>query len=154
MNSLDDVRTYLDDLFLTTRGDFPTHLKLLDKVLNRLKMVGLKINARKRKFCVGQVDYLGYTITRSGIKPQLKKLQAIINLSVPQTVKEVRSILGLIQYYRDVWRHRSDILTPLTDLTRTKGTANNSHCKIVWEESHQKSFDKIKEVVTREILLV
>ena len=92
-------------------------------------------------------------ITRSGIKPQTKKVQGILNLKVPTTVKQVRAVLGVIQYYRDLWRRRSDILAPLTELISTKGTVKNSNKKIEWKQIHQTAFDKMKKVIAREVLL-
>ena len=73
-----------------------------------------------------KIEYLGYMITREGIKPQYKKIQSILNLKAPTTVKEVRSVLGLIQYYRDLWPKRSHTLAPLTELTKTVGNKKST----------------------------
>ena len=79
---------------------------------------------------------------------------AIQKLKVPTTVKEVRSIIGLIQYYRDVWRNRSDVLDPLTELIKTNGTKKNSNKRVKWTGVHQAAFENIKEISAREVLLV
>ena len=71
------------------------------------------------------VEYLGYVITRHGIMPQLSKITAIRNLKVPTNVREVRKILGLVQYYRDIWPRRSHTLAPLTELVSTKNVSEN-----------------------------
>jgi hypothetical protein len=52
-------------------------------------------------------------LTRGGIKPQQKKVQAILALNPPNNVKELRHFLGMVQYYRDMWAKRSEMLAPL-----------------------------------------
>ncbi len=77
---------------------------------------GLKINANKSKFCALEIEYLGYIITRDGIKPQDNKVQVILAINPPKNVKELRRFLGMIQYYSDIWAKHSELLAPLTDL--------------------------------------
>ena len=59
----------------------------------------MKINAPKSKFCAEETEYLGYILTRTGIKPQPKKVQAILAITAPKQVKDLRSFLGMVQYY-------------------------------------------------------
>ena len=91
-------------------------------------------------------------ITRDGIKPQYKKIQSILNLKYPRTVKEVRSVLGLIQYYRDLWPKRSHILTPITEIIRKVGSSKKNE-PIIWTEVHDKAFKELKTIIGRETLL-
>jgi hypothetical protein len=49
----------------------------LEQVFTRLAEVGLKINAVKSHFCKNQLEYLGYLIDRKGVRPTIKKVQAI-----------------------------------------------------------------------------
>jgi hypothetical protein len=50
------------------------------------------------------------------VKPQPKKVQAFLALYLPNNVKELQTILGMVQYYRDIWVKCSEMLAPLTDL--------------------------------------
>ena len=112
------------------------------------------MQAQKSKFCADQVDYLGYVITREGLTPQLKKNQAILSLGIPKNIRGVRRVLGIVQYYRDLWPKRSEILAPLTEHTSTKGAAKKNYTKkIVWTDVHQIAFDKMKQLVARDVLL-
>ncbi len=56
-------------------------------------------------------------------------MQAILALNPPNNIKELRHFLGMVQYYREVWARRSEILAPLTDLVgecgETKTTRMN-----------------------------
>ena len=64
--------------------------------------MGLKVNAPKLKFCAEETEYLGYILTRTGIRPQPKKVQVIFAISTPNTVKDLCSFLGMVQYYHDL----------------------------------------------------
>ncbi len=56
-----------------TRGSLEDHLDKLEEVLKRLGDAGLKVNAAKSFFWTHEINYLGYMLTRGGIKPQIKK---------------------------------------------------------------------------------
>jgi hypothetical protein len=73
MVALEFVKTYLDDLFCITQVSLEEHLEKLREVLTRLQEAGLKVNARKSKFCTKETEYLGYVLTTNGTKPQQKR---------------------------------------------------------------------------------
>ncbi len=73
-------------------------------------------------------------------------MEAILKLAPSTKRKELRKFIGMINYYRDIWPQRAHLLTPLTALTSKK-------VKFVWTEVHQKAFDKMKRVISRETLL-
>ncbi len=131
MASLEFVQAYMDDLLIITR-----YLQKMETVLTRLCDAGLKVNAAKSSFCAHEIEYLGYILTREGIKPQPKKVQAIFALNLPNNVKELRHFLGMVQYYRDMWARRSEMLAPLNDLVgecgKTKTTRLNKTKKKPW----------------------
>jgi hypothetical protein len=78
MASLKFVQAYMDDLLFITRRTLDKHLQRMETVLTRLHDAGLKVNAAKSLFCAHAIEYLGYILTREGIKPQPKKVQAIL----------------------------------------------------------------------------
>jgi hypothetical protein len=84
----------------------------------------------------------------------LNKVESCKNLLAPKTVKQVRSFLGMVNYYKDMLRHRSHSLAPLTDLTSNKDrTVGKKRGPIKWEKVHQEAFDKIKQVITNYVML-
>src|SRR5688572_13986952 len=83
MAGLDFARAYLDDLLIISKGDFNQHLDQLEVTLTRLSEAGLRINASKCSFCKTELEYLGYWITRNGIRPVTKKEEAIHKLKAP-----------------------------------------------------------------------
>ena len=147
MSGLNFIKTYLDDLLMMTSDTLDDHLRKLELVLDRLKANGLKVNAEKSTFCATEIEYLGYRITRDGIQPLPKKVQAILDLEPPTNLKELRRVLGIVQYYRDIWQQRSHILAPLTELV---GKVKR---KFKWERVHQESFKTMKKIVSRDVLL-
>jgi hypothetical protein len=74
------------------------------------------------------------------------KVEAILNIKAPKTRKELRPFIGIVNYYRDMWFRRSELLAPLTSLASSK-------VKFEWHSSHQQVFDKIKKVIGTEVLL-
>jgi hypothetical protein len=69
MESLEFVRAYLDNLLCISKLSLEDHLEKLEEVLRRLGNAGLKVNAAKLTFCAFEIEYLGYVLTRDGIKP-------------------------------------------------------------------------------------
>ena len=66
------------------------------------------------------MEYLGFEVTKEGLKPSLAKVQAVAEWPVPKTVKDVRSFLGLASYYKRFIKDFNKIAKPLTKLTKDK----------------------------------
>ena len=101
MQGLEFVRAYIDDLLVLTKSDWDDHLNELSMVLNRIALAGLKINANKSFFGKTETEYLGFWISRTGIRPITKKVEAIQQLKPPKTRRELRRFIGIINYYRE-----------------------------------------------------
>ena len=146
MHDLEYVRAYIDDLLILTSGDLTDHLDKLEEVFKRLREAGLKVNANKSFFARGELEYLGYWITRGGIQPVTKKINAIQKIAPPTNKKELRRFIGLVNYYRDMWLRRSHVLAPLAKLT-SKTT------KWKWGDDEAKAFQRMKKIISKETLL-
>jgi hypothetical protein len=73
-------------------------------------MAGMRVNISKSKFFAEQIEYLGYWITRQGIQSIRNKVEAILNINTPKTRKELFQFIGIVNYYRDMWFRRSELL--------------------------------------------
>ena len=145
-DGLDFVRAYIDDLLCITTDTFEDHLEKLDEIFARLRNAGLKVNAKKSFFARSELEYLGYWITRDGIQPVKKKVEAILKIDEPKTAKELRSFIGVVNCYRDMWIRRSHVLAPLAALTSKKA-------KWSWGPKQKAAFILAKRIISRETLL-
>jgi hypothetical protein len=118
----------------------------MEVVLKMLSYKGLRVNAEKSTFCAEEIEYLGYWISKSGIQPIPKKVEAIKNMVRPTTRRELRRFIGMVNYYRDMWVRRSSLLAPLTSMA-------SKNVKFKWTDEHQKAFDDIKIIICREVML-
>jgi hypothetical protein len=159
MESLVYVQAYIDNLLCISRESFDNHLDKLEEVLKQLRDAGLKVNADKSAFCALEIEYLGYVLSKDGIKPQSNKVQAILMIQPPKGVKQLRHLLGMVQYYHDLWARRSDMLAPLTALNgecdQTKVTKAKGTKKVPWhwDEVNQRAFDHVKATIARDVVL-
>jgi hypothetical protein len=76
-------------------------------VLKCLQAAGLQVNLPKSKIAVQELEYLGYWLTPHGIHPMSNKVKSIKNQMAPKTVKQDRSFLGMVNFYKDMWKHCS-----------------------------------------------
>jgi RNase H-like domain found in reverse transcriptase/Reverse transcriptase (RNA-dependent DNA polymerase)/Retroviral aspartyl protease len=146
LGDLPYIRVYLDDILITTKDTYEDHMNKLNEVLTRLEQAGFRANLLKCFFAEDKLDYLGYWITRKGIQPQPKKVAAIRHLNPPSNKRQLRCFLGMINYYRDMWRQRSHILAPLAAL-------QSNTVKWKWSTEEQSAFDEIKRIIEREAIL-
>lgn len=146
MDGLNFVRAYIDDLLAITNGTFEDHLEKLELIFKRLRQAGLKVNANKSFFAKHELEYLGYWITRDGIQPVSKKVEAIQRIAPPKNKRELRKFIGIVNYYRDMWIRRSHVLAPLAALT-------GKTAKWKWGQQQQWAFEKMKKIISRETLL-
>ena len=83
--------------------------------LDRLE--ALKVNTSKSYFGAHKFDYLGYHVTRDGVMNIPKKVEAIQSLAVPKTRKKLCHFICMINFYRYMWKNRSELLAPVNALT-------------------------------------
>lgn len=135
------VVVYLDDIIIYTRGSHADHRSKVEEVLQRLQKHSLIVNQKKCSFFQSAVDFLGFRVSRDGVEMESQKVQAILNLGAPRTLKQVRSFLGVIGFYRDFIPNFSAVSAPLSELTQKEKSWQ-------WGEAQQQSFDAMKKLLT------
>jgi transposase InsO family protein len=137
------VSAYLDDILIFSSGSLSEHQGHVRKVLQRLKDAGLQLDIDKCEFEVKSTKYLGFIIEAGkGIRMDPEKVKAIIEWATPQSVKGVRSFLGFANFYRQFIRGFSEIVAPLTDLTKKTDTT------FQWTREADCAFKLLKELFT------
>ncbi|KAG7346017.1 reverse transcriptase RNA-dependent DNA polymerase [Nitzschia inconspicua] len=139
-----EVEVYIDDIGVFS-NTWEEHLASLRKVLKILQDNNFTVNPLKCEWAVQETDWLGYWLTPTGIKPWKKKIDALLALQRPQSVTELRSFIGAVTFYRDMFPRRSHLLSPLT--------AQVGKRKLNWNDECEKSFKEIKSLLAKEAFL-
>jgi hypothetical protein len=87
-------------------------------VLQLLKEQQLYAKPSKRFFGVKEVEYLDHIVSHEGVKVDPNKIKAIMDWSIPKTLKNLRGFLDLTGYYRKFVQNYGRIVEPLTKLTK------------------------------------
>ena len=87
-------------------------------VLQRLADAGVKLKKEKCTFCAPSVKYLGHQIDAAGLHPLPDKVKAIVEAPQPKNLQELRSYLGLLNYYEMFIPNLSNLLAPLNLLMK------------------------------------
>lgn len=134
------VVVYLDDI-LVYSDDPAQHSEHVKEVLRRLRKHSLFAKPEKCEFSSESVEFLGFVCTSDGIKMDDAKVKTIQDWPRPRNVRDIQSFLGFANFYRRFIYNYSDIVIPLTRLTR-----KTAHWD--WSSACQSAFDTLKLAFT------
>ena len=134
------------DILISGKND-KEHFENLSKVLEIIKVHGLLLKLNKCAFMQDEVIYLGYKINKDDIFPVKEKIEAIKSAEKTTNVSELKSFLGLLNYYHRHFQNFADTLEPLHNLLR-------QGVKWQWTEKEQISFEKAKHILSETNFLV
>ncbi|XP_060071934.1 uncharacterized protein LOC132551808 [Ylistrum balloti] len=120
LEGMKNIESFIDDILIYTKT-WEEHLAILRDLFERL-----------RKAIITQL-----------LQPNPDKVKAILEAEIPKTKKQVRSFIGLADFYRKCVPNFATIATPLTDLTR-KGQPNS----VIWREPQDLAFNTLKKVLS------
>ena len=134
------VIVYLDDILIYS-DNLEDHKKHVREVLRRLHKHGLYPKPEKCKFHTDTTEYLGYCLLPAGLTMAQNKVDIIRDWPEPRKVKDIQSFLGFANFYCRFIYNYSDIVVPLTRLTRKDAPWNfSADCR--------RSFNSLKEAFT------
>ncbi|GFS92358.1 hypothetical protein TNCV_411131 [Trichonephila clavipes] len=147
---LDFVFPYLDDVLVasSTEEEYREHLKM---VFERFQQYELRINVSKPVMGADHVEYFGFLITAEGSRPFPEKGQAILNYKLPETVPDLWTFLGMINFYRRYLKDAAKTQAPLHELL--KGAKKKDRRKVHWTDDTRRSFEKCKTDLAEAALL-
>ena len=146
LENIDNKFNFLDDILIITKGSILDHELDIYKVLSRLDNENLAIKLEKCELAKSSITWLGYKIPQSGISPTVKKTDSIMNLKPPNTLKQLRSLMGSIHQLIKFIPNLASLLNPIRPLLKKENITNN---KIRWEERHTTALDKIKAEISK-----
>jgi hypothetical protein len=127
LRGLEFCYVYIDDILVASKNE-EEHLKHLRTVCERLASFNILINCNKCVFGQREIRFLGHIVSASGIRPTPEKTDAITNFPRPETAKQLRQFLGLINFYRNFIPKAASLQAPLhavlTPKTKSKATIN------------------------------
>ncbi len=148
--NINDAEVYINDIGAFS-PNWEHHLQLLHTILTKLQENGFTINPLKCNWAVKETDWLGYWLTPTGLKPWKKKIDAVLNMEAPKMLKELPGLIGMVNYYRNMWPHQAHILSPLTLQTGAPKKGQHQQ-KYVWTEEMQAAFDQMKVLMAMDVL--
>ena len=131
--------SFIDDIVIFA-DTLEEHNEKLELVMERLKQANLQLNINKCEFLKSHVCYLGHILSKDGISPDPKKIEAVKCFPQLSTVKNVRQFLGLAGYYRRFIKHFANLSKPLTKLLE-------KDVEFHWDEKTEKAFTALKEAL-------
>ena len=115
------VIVFLDDILIYSREE-SQHEQHVRTVLEALLMAGLFAKLSKCLFSVKRVPFLGYVITDTGVEMEMDHISSIVNWPEPESICEVETFLGFVNFYRRFIQGFSRIAAPLTEATKGSNT--------------------------------
>lgn len=140
------VCCYLDDILIAASSE-QEHNKILKEVLSRLENYNITVKRHKCELKKSSVEYLGHRVDADGLHPTTQKLDAIKQAPTPTNLTELKSYLGLLNYYGKFLPNLSSVIQPL----------NNLQCKGVkweWTAACKDAFIESKKLLLNSTLLV
>ena len=140
LSGLKDVKCSTDDILLSSVTKDEAY-ELLEQVLSRLQKYNVKARMSKCVFVENSVEYVGHTVSESGIHPSKHNIEALLNAPAPTNVSELKAFLGLVNYHQKYIKNLSSILYPFYKLLK-------KNVKWNWSNDCQETFVRCKHLLT------
>lgn len=134
------VVVYLDDILIFSE-ETAEHQHHVSLVLEKLREAKLYAKAEKCEFDVDRVDFLGFTISPTGISMDQSKVSTITAWPTPKSVHDVQVFLGFANFYRRFIKDYSKLTLPITALTK-------KNCIFTWSSDADAAFQGLKQAFT------
>ncbi|KAH9592428.1 hypothetical protein MS3_00004356 [Schistosoma haematobium] len=145
LQGIPGAAAYLDDITIMAADKMDLQKKL-DQVLECIADYGFHLRAEKCDFYMQQVRYLGFIIDKGRRRPDPENIEAVRTMPRPRDIPTLRSSLGLVSHYGAFLPKLHLLHAPLNHLLQ-KSTRWN------WSADCQASFEKIKQLLTSNLLL-
>jgi hypothetical protein len=117
MEGASNVITYVDDVLIHS-ATHEAHIAHLKQAIQRTHKAGLALNPKKCIFGSTTVEYLGHTILSDGVRPEKDKTQTVKDITEPKTMKQLKSFIGLANYFWSYVKGFARVASNLHALTK------------------------------------
>ena len=142
LQGLSGVFCFLDDILIVSIGSIMDHNILVNKVITRLDEEGFALKLSKFNFSMNQLSWLGYDIDSEGYGPKRSKIDAVLALEPPKSLKQLRSFMGILNHLQ---RFLPNLQVHSDQLRPSLKASNKS--KFVWGEGQQTAFRNILQLI-------
>ena len=142
----DDLTIYSSKWKDSNKTTEEIHLDCILKTLRAIKNSGMKIRLEKCSFFQRQISVLGRVISKQGISPNAKSVQAVQDIQPPQNLKQLQSTIGLLIWASHFILNFSFHMHPIFNLL-------DKNAKIKWTEEQEKALQHFKTVYTEKCIL-
>lgn len=134
---------YLDDILIFS-DSVDEHFNHLQLIFQQLAKNGLSINLDKCSFCVTELQFLGYKITTEGFTPTDHRVKFMKEMKPPRTIAALRSVLGILNFYRQFTKGAARLLAPLQELLKGHPKKNDK-TPIEWTPQLLQTFKEAQD---------
>ena len=136
---------YLDDCIVYGRGG-AEFLKNLRSIFERFRLKNLRLKAKKCRFGLERIEYVGRVIDKDGLSMSKEKIETVLNFPLPKEVTSLRGFLGLANYFRQFVPIHLDIVKPLQMMVDPKALKRSP---IYWTPEGTLAFNETIIAVSR-----
>ena len=117
IKGLDRVAAYLDDVIVFD-ADSSLHVANMIFFFLRLRQHNLKLSPSKATIGATDANFLSHIISPAGVMPNAQKVEALTKMPMPKDMKQLRSLLGALSYYRKLLHDMAKRIRPITSLLK------------------------------------
>ncbi|XP_037930881.1 uncharacterized protein K02A2.6-like [Teleopsis dalmanni] len=145
LHGMANVLNFFDDILVYAKN-FDELLQVLETILGRIQLSGLRLNKSKCVFATTSVEFLGHRIDAHGVYKSQKHVEAILNAPKPSMVEELQLFLGKATYYGAFIPDLATKARPLRDMLKTK--------EFCWTGEADAAFTQLKQILTSPQVLI
>ena len=131
---------YIDDILIASKRSLNEHKAILSKILNILNNKNMEVKWEKCAFFQKEIEWLGFKISKSGVKPLVGKSDSIKSLPNPKNISKLRSFFGSINQFMKFVPNFLTLSSPLRPLLVTKTVYQ-------WNNNHTKASEELKKQI-------
>ena len=139
------VHVTADDVIISAK-DEAEHDAIISRVIERARQQNVKFNANKIQYKVNTVTYMGHIVSAGGMRPDPRKVEAIINMPRPSDRQGFLRLLGMNKYFAQYIPNVSSITAPLRSLLK-------HDVEWSWQPEHDVAMQLVRETLARATVL-